>query len=421
MELEELWKSFSLSDQERAEVEIPQEEVAREVGKGKLCIMVLVIYERMVNKEAFRFTMAKVWSTVGWVQFKEMGHNKFLVEFQLQQDKQKVLQGRPWTFDRFLVCMEDLEGTLVQEGPSFSYEVFWIQIHNMPLVSMTHEIGQKLGSGVGSVIEVDYDGSSNAWGPFLRMKVKIDITRPLCRGRLLKLDDKQVWLPFKYERLPSFCFQCGTIKHKEGGCSKGSRGIYGKTSCDFGPWLRANPPKAGSTSTKRYEGGGRSFEHQEGQQDKPEEDGQPVNEKQVPKFQDTAADTHTAAIPKKEAQQKGLVDLLKVESLKEGLTDTTSISVDKSCESSKVHVEAVMVQASHTEVLSKATKGPSLASQDNPKKGHPLTPLKRDSVTDLEEERPPGISKKKKNNLPWENETNDDMLVVAARQHHQGP
>lgn len=57
----------------------------------------------------------------------------------------------------------------------------------------------------------------------MRIKVRIDITRPLIRGRFLKVGDDQVWLPIKYERLPSFCFQCGVIKHQVGGCSKGKQ------------------------------------------------------------------------------------------------------------------------------------------------------------------------------------------------------
>lgn len=43
--------------------------------------------------------MAKVWTTTGWITFKEFGPNKFLLEFQLLADKRKVLQGRPWSFD----------------------------------------------------------------------------------------------------------------------------------------------------------------------------------------------------------------------------------------------------------------------------------------------------------------------------------
>lgn len=83
-ELERLWKSFSLSDQEKDGVKVPQTEVDKGVGKGKLCLMVLAVSERMINKEAFHMTMSKVWNKVGWIQFKDMGPNKFLVEFQHQ-------------------------------------------------------------------------------------------------------------------------------------------------------------------------------------------------------------------------------------------------------------------------------------------------------------------------------------------------
>lgn len=58
--------------------------------------------------------------------------------------------------------MEDFDGTRAPGETSFSSKVFWIQVHNMPFVSMTNEIGRQVASGAGKVMEVDTDGSGNA-------------------------------------------------------------------------------------------------------------------------------------------------------------------------------------------------------------------------------------------------------------------
>ncbi|KAF5464435.1 hypothetical protein F2P56_014510 [Juglans regia] len=173
--------------------------------------------------------MSKVWGLVGWLQFKDMGANKFLVEFQREQDKNKVLLGRPWTFDRYLICMEDVDWTTPPLEIPFSYEFFWVQVHNMPLVSMNKETGMQIGSGIGDVIEIDTDSSGCAWGQYLRMKVRVNLSKPLIR----------------------------VIKHKEGGCTKLHRGHIKTYKPEYGAWLRATPPKPGSEFTKRYDGGGR--------------------------------------------------------------------------------------------------------------------------------------------------------------------
>ena len=48
----------------------------------------------------------------------------------------------------------------------------------------------------------------------------IDITRPLCRGRIISLgpnDDR--FISFKYERLPNICYWCGLVSHDDKECS----------------------------------------------------------------------------------------------------------------------------------------------------------------------------------------------------------
>ena len=44
-------------------------------------------------------------------------------------------------------------------------------------------------------------------GGFMRMRVLIDISQPLYRGRVICLeDDKELWVSFKYEWLPNLCY-----------------------------------------------------------------------------------------------------------------------------------------------------------------------------------------------------------------------
>jgi hypothetical protein len=69
---------------------------------------------------------------------------------------------------------------------------------------MSREIGQKIGSTLGTMEEVDV-----TWGRCLRVRIHLDVTRPLERGRALVLSGKSIWVPFRYEKLPQFCHVCG--------------------------------------------------------------------------------------------------------------------------------------------------------------------------------------------------------------------
>ena len=49
-------------------------------------------------------------------------------------------------------------------------------------------------------------------GNFMRFRVAIDISQPLCRGRIISLDGScENWISFKYERLPNICYGVGGL------------------------------------------------------------------------------------------------------------------------------------------------------------------------------------------------------------------
>ena len=53
----------------------------------------------------------------------------------------------------------------------------------------------------------------------MRVRVLIDITKPLCRGRKVTLEDGTThWVSFKYEQLPNFCYWCGKLTHGDKDC-----------------------------------------------------------------------------------------------------------------------------------------------------------------------------------------------------------
>ena len=66
---------------------------------------------------------------------------------------------------------------------------------------------------------------------------------PLCHGRLIVIGEggKQVWVSFKYERLPNLCYWCGRLTHDDRDCERwiDSEGTLTPEQREFGPHLRA--------------------------------------------------------------------------------------------------------------------------------------------------------------------------------------
>ncbi|XP_042952204.1 uncharacterized protein LOC122289286 [Carya illinoinensis] len=251
-ELASIWSSLKLTEEEQQELVLPEETIQSIKIRGSHCIFALNLNGRSVNREAFKSTMAKVWNLEGWITFKEIGFNKFLIEFQLLSDKRKVLQGRPWSFDRHLICMKDFKDDLAPNEISFKTEPFWVQLHNVPFAVMNVEQGVKLGSVIGKVHTVETDDQGCGWGRHLRIRVDVDINKPLPRGKLIKVRGKQCWIYFKYERLPNFCFKCGQLMHMEGKCS--SQTTSKQSQDQYGQWLRASHAPSQNFSTKKYGG-----------------------------------------------------------------------------------------------------------------------------------------------------------------------
>jgi hypothetical protein len=64
----------------------------------------------------------------------------------------------------------------------------------MPLLCMNKSVGSKIGESLEELEDVDVVGDGAGWGRCLRLRVIIDLHKPLERGRALKLGGKLHWV-----------------------------------------------------------------------------------------------------------------------------------------------------------------------------------------------------------------------------------
>ncbi|MCI14481.1 hypothetical protein A2U01_0035612, partial [Trifolium medium] len=76
-----------------------------------------------------------------------------------------------------------------------------------------------LANYIGEFVEYDKNNNTSFWRQYMRVKVRVDVRRPL------KIEKKIILngglggvVKFKYERLGLFCFVCGVIGHSENKC-----------------------------------------------------------------------------------------------------------------------------------------------------------------------------------------------------------
>jgi hypothetical protein len=111
-----------------------------------------------INKEAFRTVLTHIWRPNGRINFREIQDHIWIFKFSDEEDKRRVLASRPWSFDRQIVVINEYDGHTSPSSLNFSYSPFWIQIHDIPLVCMTQEVGKKIEESLGSLEEVEIEG-----------------------------------------------------------------------------------------------------------------------------------------------------------------------------------------------------------------------------------------------------------------------
>ncbi len=113
---------------------------------------------------------------------------------------------------------------------------------------MTREVGEDIGAAVGNLIDVDVPAESGiAWGRFLRIRVELDLSKPLMRGCIIQVEETApVWMDFRYEHLPTFCYRCSILGHSSNDCiaGRGSSTATVFASDHYESWLRALPVRS---------------------------------------------------------------------------------------------------------------------------------------------------------------------------------
>ncbi|KAL5848934.1 hypothetical protein ACOSQ3_006996 [Xanthoceras sorbifolium] len=120
----------------------------------------------------------------------------------------------PWHFDKCLLMLEKPSGSGEISKMLFQKVDFCILIYNVPILCMNRRIVKKISKMVGEIVECPVE-SRECWGKFMRLKVRVDISKPLVRGIRVWLEEFEtiVIALLRYERLPEFCYVCGMVSH----------------------------------------------------------------------------------------------------------------------------------------------------------------------------------------------------------------
>ena len=218
--LDDLWSRFSLTKEEERGVEVPRQKadvIHRLAGR--------FFTKMMVNVDAIARTFKPLWKPISELKIRDVGENILLFEFENVLDLERVLEFEPWSYDKNLVAFQRVKDVELVPYLNYSHASFWVQLHNLLEKSLMCEMGELIGKSIGVVVKVADPEDDGAGGEFLRVRVTLDISKPLPHCSKLKSEGRQLGcVGIKYEHLPNFCYWRGYLTHGERECEKWLRG-----------------------------------------------------------------------------------------------------------------------------------------------------------------------------------------------------
>ena len=203
-DLAQSWNRLTLSDREGPGCCLTGEDTIKEYS-----IAAKFLTKRALNVDVIARTFTPLLRARNGFKIQNFGDHKILFTFDNKEDVDRILRSEPWSFDKHLVVMQRYEGETPLEDIKFERTTLWVQVHGILTKYMNIGAAKKIYGVVGDVFRQSDPRLFNE-GNFIRVQVSIDVSLPLCRGRLVSLNNQtEVWVTFKYERLPNICYWCG--------------------------------------------------------------------------------------------------------------------------------------------------------------------------------------------------------------------
>ena len=142
-----------------------------------------------IDMEAVFQTLKSMWKTEKCFDIRDLGSNVVMILFDGEYNQDHILMRGRWSFDKYLLGLYKPRKNEAVKNAKFDRESFWVQVHNLPIQHMSKVNAKAIGGTLGVVEQVDIGPMGDCRGQCLRVKINVDISQPLCRGRMVDIGD----------------------------------------------------------------------------------------------------------------------------------------------------------------------------------------------------------------------------------------
>ncbi|MBA0854565.1 hypothetical protein Goshw_001784, partial [Gossypium schwendimanii] len=151
------------------------------IQKGTRRGLLVRLSGEKVNREAMYRVLKSLWYIKEEVNFVALNDATILVKFGNIEDRTRMLNLTPWLFDQNLFPLFPFAKGQEMDDYEFNIMPFWIRIYNIPFEQMDREVAIDVGKAIGEVVAIDWHDRNGRWTEYIRIRVKIDVLRPLRR------------------------------------------------------------------------------------------------------------------------------------------------------------------------------------------------------------------------------------------------
>lgn len=121
----------------------------------RFCLVGRCLIDSVVHFPSMQDTMVDLWYPIGGTCIADLGEKRYLYQFFIHVDNNRVLLGTPWFFNyHLLILSKILSGEKLMHVSLLSSE-FWVQIHDLPFGLMSSQMAKQFGEFLWVFLEYD--------------------------------------------------------------------------------------------------------------------------------------------------------------------------------------------------------------------------------------------------------------------------
>lgn len=128
------------------------------------------------NLNSLRAQLRSIWKTKKKFEILVAGQDLFIISFEDEDNLEHIMEGRPWFFLKQLIIFDWLLKSVELNKIRLVYSPFWLKFGPCPPECDKKDLMHVVGSTFRGVIQ------SEIKGEFCRIRVNLDVQKPLRRG-----------------------------------------------------------------------------------------------------------------------------------------------------------------------------------------------------------------------------------------------